>query len=356
MKTATNTVLVLSILLLPLTGCQAGPERRDFLSTQEAVAAEATRAAESNQQATIEAVVAATQTASAAVSPTPTIQSPPTPTAAPATPTPSSQEYATLTEEELTALIDRAVTEAATATEGAATEAETATADDALTPEEMAAIEESLLPAQEAIALAEELIYVYADLYGELAIETLTVLREVEQLLTETTELLVALTAIVEDVDRLLNQGAEVPQESIEQLLALIQTADLNAAEIQSQIENWTTALPAEWQARVAAALEVPPTEIPASRRDAIESATTYVEQVRASLADGRISQQELAAIAQAGANAVAGLQSQGGPQLQNLATTLDQITAAIAQGRLPDVQGLLAALESSLPALPSAP
>lgn len=361
MKTATNVVLVLSILASLLAGCRAGPDRRDAPATQDVAATvdaavEATRAAESSQQATIDTVVAATQTASADISPTPTIQVTPTPTAAPATPTPSSEEYVALTEEELAALVDQAVAEAVTATEDAATATETNTADGDLTQEELAAIQETLALAEEAIALAEELIYIYADLYGELALETLIVLQEVEQLLIETTELVVALTAIVEDIDQLLDQGAEVSPETLDQLVALAQAAGLNAAEIQSQIESWIAALPAEWQARATAALEVPPTQIAASRRDAIESAYTYIEQVRAALTDSKISQQELAAIAQAGANAVAGLQSQGGPQLQNLAANLDQITTTIAQGQLPDVQGLLAALESSLPALPSVP
>ena len=220
----------------------------------------------------------------------------------------------------------------------------------------MQEIEETLALAQEAISLAEELIYLYASLYGDLATETLILLQEVEQLLAETTELIIAINDILIEVEQALDQGMAISPESINQILTLVEEAGNNAAAIQTQTENWLQDLQAELEARAAAALSIPPTEIPTDRREAIKSAYGYVETVRAALVDSKISQEELSAIAQAGANAAAGLTAQGGPQLEQLAGSLNDITAKIAGGQLPDVASLLAALESSLPALPSLP
>jgi len=44
-------------------------------------------------------------------------------------------------------------------------------------------------------------------------------------------------------------------------------------------------------------------------------------------LADGKVSPAELTQIAQSGANAGASIRAQGGPQLQNLAGSIDGIT-----------------------------
>ncbi len=362
MKTRTIITLVLCILVvIPVAGCASRPTRAQPTTPTENVAAtvgaavEATRLAEESQSATIEAAVAQTQTAVAPPSPTAIPEE--QPTALPTeTALPSSEDYVTMTEEELATLIDQTVNEAVAATLEASETAETSTADGTLTAEEVETIEVTLAEAEAAIALAEELIYAYTDLYVELAEETLIVLQEVEQLLIETTELVVALTDLVYDVDDMLTQGIALSEETISELVALAEAAGANAAAIEAQATGWLEALQAELEARAIAALALQPTEIATDRKGAIQSAYGYIEAVNAALMDSKISQQELAAIAQAGANASASLQAYGGPQLQDLAASLNDITAMIAQGQLPDIQGLIATLQSSLPPLPSLP
>ncbi|OQY18783.1 MAG: hypothetical protein B6I35_12540 [Anaerolineaceae bacterium 4572_32.2] len=358
MKTIIAIVLVLIILITPaLAGCRSATDRPSAAPTENVqatvdAAVEATRKAEESQAATIEASVAATQSAAAAAqTPTEAAQEQLTPT-----PTPSSEEYTSMSEEELAALIDKAVNEAVAATEEAAAETESATTDGSLSQEEVQAIEETLALAEEAIALAEELIYVYSDLYVALAQEALVVLQETEQLLAETTKLIAAITEILIDVDQILDQGAQVTPETIDELAALAEAAEANAAKIQTQYATWFDDLLAEFDERAAAALAIPPTEIATNRREAINSAYDYIEAVTSSLADNKISAQELSALTQAGANASASLKAQGGPQLQNLVASLNDITAKIVQGQLPDIQGLLATLQAALPAPPSLP
>ena len=74
------------------------------------------------------------------------------------------------------------------------------------------------------------------------------------------------------------------------------------------------------------------------------------------SLADNTISSAELANIAQLGANASASLNAQGGPQLQQLSGSINDITAQLARGQAPQAQANLGNLEASLGSLPSKP
>jgi hypothetical protein len=358
MKTQTTFALVLGVLAVAtLAGCRTGPAQQPDAPTENVsatvdAAIEATRTAEQSQAATVAAAVSATQTSTAAQAPA----TPTPPPEEPPTPTPSSEEYVTMTEEELAALVDEAVNEAVLATQDATAATETSTADGTVTQEEIETIEVVLADAEEAIALAEELIYIYADLYAELATEALIVLQEVEMLLEETTELVEATTAVVDEMAQLLDQGLELSAETISQLIALAEAAGVNATAIQTKAEGWLVGLQAELEQRATTVLAVLPTEIATDRRTAIASAYTYIETVQSALVDNKLSQLELSAIAQAGANASASLLAQGGPQLQNLADSLNDITARLAQGQLPDVQGLLESLEASLPPRPSLP
>jgi hypothetical protein len=64
---------------------------------------------------------------------------------------------------------------------------------------------------------------------------------------------------------------------------------------------------------------------------------------------DQKISPQELAAIAQLGANAAAGLQNNGGPKLQGLSANINDITGQLARGQVPQAAAGLGALEGAL-------
>jgi hypothetical protein len=311
------------------------------------VAVEATKVAEPELTTTASAAVAATSPAEADLTATasaaPQEQPPVVPTEAPPTPT---VDTSTLSEEELAALIDAAVAEAVTATEAATTAMDAVASDGTITVEETVTVEVVLVGAEEAVALAEALIVTYYDLYGAYASETLGTLEEVEE----------DLNTIAEGVElmlQMLEQGSEVASAALEQIQAAVGVANASAAEIRAQSDGWFEALQIELDNRAAAALAVQATEIATDRQGAIQSAFAYVETVRAALADSVISQGELSAIALAGANASAGLKAQGGPQLQNLAGSIDALTAQIARGELPQAKGSLGALESSVPRRP---
>ena len=357
-----RTILHLAlIILIAAGGCTSGPGRAtptptpDLQATVDA-AILATATAEANEAAHVATAVAATQTATASSDAEATA----TPGASgPVTPTPEeipTETYVTMTEEELAALIEDAVNEAFVATESAATVTETATADDTITQEEIDSVEAVIADADEAIALAEELLLVYAGIYGELATETLVLIDDMEALLAATTEMVIVMTDILVEVDTALEQGMEVSDELLADLEAAAIATGTSAISLQQQAAAWPTTVEAELTQRANAALAIQATQIADSRLEAIISAYDYIEITREALSDGRLSQDELNTIAQVGANAIAGIQAKGGAQMQDIPDKLNAITAGVARGQIPQVSGQLQSLEGALPSRPLRP
>lgn len=335
-------VSLLALAALACGGTATAVPTPDAQATVGAAIA-ATGTAQAGLQETIDAAVAGTQAVGEATR------------AAVSTPTPAA-EYVEMTEEELAALIDQAVVDAAAATEASADAAAQASADGTVTQEEADEIEAYVLDAEEAVALAEELIYAYYALYGELAAETIDLLVGLDEELSALGYELAALVAVLEEIDSALQAGLALSEEVLGELEAAAQAASGIAAQIQAQKEAWIEGLPADIEGRVAAALAVEPNEVAGDRKVAILSAFQYVDAVRGSLADDKVSPSELADIAQLGANASAGLSAHGGPQLQGLAGSIDGITGQIAGGQMPQAKANVGALESALGTRPPRP
>ncbi|MFQ6100821.1 MAG: hypothetical protein ACE5OS_06250 [Anaerolineae bacterium] len=334
-----NSILTLAVSLLIIAAVACGtasPTATPDTQATIGVAIAATSTAQAGVQATIDAAVQATSTA--------------LPTRTP------SAEYVTMTEEELAALIDQAVAEATAATQECSTTTTETTADGTVTQEEADALETYVTDAEEAIAYAEELIYAYYDLYGELATETITLLQAIEEDLTVLAEDIATVNAMLQEINTALEQGLAVAEESITQLEATAQAASTRAAEIQPQAQSWLQDLQAELESRAATALSIQPDNIPADRQAALQAAFDYVDGVRQALDDDRISQAELADIAQLGANASAGLNAHGGSQLQRLSGSINDITGQIARGQMPQARANVGNLEASLGTRPSRP
>ncbi len=347
MKKNRNTILTLIIVLLVSVAIACGGTASldatpDTQSTVEAAIA-ATGTAQANLQATIDAAVAATATSVAAEA-----------TAVPS-PTPSV-EYVTLTEEELAALIDQAVSDATVATQECATATTAATADDTVTQEEVDTMEVYVMVADETIAYAEELIYAYYDLYGELATETLVLLQAIEEDLSTLAGEAEAIYDMLQEAAVILEQGLALTEEAITQLATTAQAAGDKAAEIQTQNQAWFQNRQAELENRAATALSTPAGNVATDRKGALLSAFDYVDAVRAGLADNKISPAELAHIAQLGANASASLNAHGGPQLQQFSGSINDITGQLARGQMPQAQANMGNLERALGNRPSRP
>lgn len=342
-----NHILTLVIVLLVSVAIACGgtaslDSTPDTQSTVEAAIA-ATSTAQANLQATIDAAVAATATSVAAEA---TVVASPTP----------SVEYVTLTEEELAALIDQAVTDATVATQECATATTAATADDTVTQEEVETMEVYVMVADETIAYAEELIYAYYDLYGELATETLVLLQAIEEDLSTLAGEAEAIYDVLQEATATLEQGLALAEETITQLETAAQAAGDKAAEIQTQNQEWFQNRQTELENRAATALSTQAGNVATDRKGALLSAFDYVDAVRAGLADNKISPDELAHIAQLGANASASLNAHGGPQLQQFSGSINDITGQLARGQMPQAQANMGNLERALGNRPSRP
>jgi hypothetical protein len=165
-----------------------------------------------------------------------------------------------------------------------------------------------------------------------------------------------AINATLQEIDTALGQGLALAEETITQLETAAQTAGAKAAEVQAQNQAWRQGLQSELETRAAAALAIQPNAIPADREAAIQSAFDYLDAVRESMGDDKISRAELGNIAQLGANASAGLNAYGGPQLQRLAGSVNDITGQIARGQMPQAKAGVGNLEASLGTRPSRP
>lgn len=303
-------------------------------------------------QATVDAAVAATNEAEATQQAAIEVTVQPT---AVAEPTPTQEvDYATKSEEELAAAIDTAVDDATTTTQESSTTAAEATADGTLTQEEVEAINLCLAEAEEAILFAEELIWLYYDLYGELANETLLLLEAIDQDLAALAVEVTALANALEAVDAALQQGLTLAGETIDQIEAAAESVGINAVAAQEQARGLIESVQAEIEDRAVNALAVQPNLVPGTRQEAIQSAVGYVATVRQALTDERITAEELADIAQIGANAAAGLSTQGGDRFQSLSVSIDSITAQLARGQALQAQAALGEIEAILNALPS--
>jgi hypothetical protein len=333
MKKILISITILTCMVA-VASCDGTPTPDTQASVDAAVAA--TSEAEDNQQATIESAVQAT----AEAVPTPTVEA----------------DYTTQSEEELAAAVDQAVEEATTTTQESSDAATEATADGTLTLEEVEAIELYLADAEEAILFAEELIWLYYDLYGELATETLNLLEAIDEDLAALAIEVIALADALEAVDAALQQGLTLAGETISQIEAAAASVGINATSAQEQARGLIESVQAEIEDRAVNALAVQPNLVPGTRQEAIQSAVGYVATVRQALGDGRISAEELADIAQVGANAAAGLSTQGGERLQALSVSIDSITAQLARGQAVQAQAALGEIEALLDSLPSRP
>jgi len=340
--------LFLSLLTVTFLGCSLGAAA-ETPNTQATIGAAvaATDNAQIANQSTIDAAVAATDAAQAAdqAAMDTAVQATGTAQAAQTTsqeeqpaPTVSSDEYANLSEEELAALIDEAVAEAVAATEQSAAAATTATDDGTVTPQEVETIEVTVAGAEEAVALAEELLTLYADLYGTTATEAVAAVEDINQTLLYLADSITALNATLAEIDNSLAQGLEITAETITQLQTAAQLAAQQSAQIQQQTQTWAGIRDGQLESLP----EIAPNQIAGNPTEALQQAFAFMEMGQIALADGQVSPEEVANLAQQAANAQAGLNGQDMAQLAGL---IDSVTAQINQGNLSQAQETLGQL-----------
>jgi len=347
MKRIVCAIVISFTLVMTACGTAATPPppTPDTQATVNAAVA-ATSTTQANMQATVDAAVAATRVSA----PTPAATLAPMPTLM-ATP---SVEYVTMTEEELAVLIDQAVADALAASQQCSTATTQAASDDVITQDELAAMDIYVVDAEQAIAYAEQLITAYYGYYGELATETIVLLQALEQDLSALAQNTAEINATLQAIEQDMEAGLALAEENIAKLEAAAQNISADITNFQTQTQNWFSDFQAELEKRAANVLAVQPNQIAADRQAAIQMAFDYLDAGRKALEDNKITPVELADIAQKGANATAGLNTQGGPQLQQASGRINEITGQMARGQLPQAKTGLGSFEAALGQRPS--
>ncbi len=332
MKSKFPSILFLFAAIFSLFACNQAPNSpapQPTPNTQATIDAsvQATLQAQSEIETTIDQAVAATLTAQ---------------------PTP---DYATFSEEELAALIDQAVAEAITASETASASTTSATSDGTVTSEEINYTYTYVYDSAYAIAYAEELISAYYDYYGVYAEATLTELQQIEQDLA-------AISGSLEEINAILDQGAEAATAAIEQLNAAAASAQAQLSAAQAKAETWQTQIQTSLNQRETDLLNLAPTEIATDKIGALNQAHDFLETFKTALGDGKFSPEELRNVGQLSANVRASFEGLGGRsgEFGNLQDAVENLTRQAARGDWGSAKSSLGEFERSLPERPARP
>jgi uncharacterized phage infection (PIP) family protein YhgE len=298
-----------------------------------------------NSQATIDAAVAATIEAKnsmqAAIDQAvqATLSAQPTP------------DYATLSEEELAALIDQAVSEALAASAGAATATVSSTSDGTVTSEEVTYTYSYVYDAYYYAAYADELIAAYYEYYGQYAEAALTELQQIESELS-------SISDSMEEIAGILEQGAEAATAAVDQLNAAVAEAQGRASEVQAKAEGWQEQVKAELEQRQQEILNLAPTEVAEDKIGALNQAHDFLAAFKTALGDGKFSPDELHNIGQLSANVRASFEKLGGRggEFGGFQASIETLTRQAARGDWGGARREVSNLERSLPSRPSRP
>ena len=285
-------------------------------------------------------------------------------TAMPSTPTPGPTiDYVNLTEEELTALIDQAVSEAVSATGQTTSAVTTTTSDSAVTADEVAYVYSYYYNADYYVQTAEDLMSQYYAQYSELADQMLTEMAAVEAELNQMNDTLTQISTSLEEINSTLSQGLTLAQESIDQLNAAAQQAQTKAQALQTQAQDMLSVLKADQQGRVDQLSQIQPDNIPTDKIAALQSAFDFIDFGKSAMGDNKLSRDELTNLARLGKNAQAGFGNfsggggpGGGPDLSQFTGKFDEIVNQFARGQMPQARGGLGQFESALGSRPRRP
>lgn len=339
-KMKTKTLILLSLLsaLILLAACSAPAASADNPQATIDAAVQATTQAQSAQQAAIDAAVKATTQAQStqqsnvnqAVQATLTAQ-----------PTP---DYATLSEEELAALIETAVNQALTDYTATSSSVTQTTSDGTVTTDEVSATTTYVNNVYNEVAYADELIQAYYDYYGDYAEEALATMNAMEQDLS-------VISSSLDEISTIMAQGAEAATAAIDQLNAAAAAAQTKASDLQTKVKGLQDQVKTGLGQREKSVLDLPANNVADNQLGALNQAHDFLDAFKTSLGDGKFSPDELANIGQLGANARASLQKTGDPKLQGFGDMIGGLSSNAARGEWGKARGSMGDFERSLPA-----
>jgi hypothetical protein len=326
-------VFLVIVLVFSISACDLGTSQMaatpNIAETAKAIVS-ATSNAEKSMQTTISAAVAATNQASTTNQPALT-QTPPT-----------QVNYYTLSEEELSALIDQSVQEAMNASQTANTTTSQATSDGSVSTEEVQTVTVSTQEAELLLNEVDQMINAYYELYGAYASATLTELQAIEAELA-------GINSSLQSIEQIMEKGAQEATAAIEQLNKNITEIQTKVKDVQTKDKGWSDRVKGELDIREKDLGNIQANDVAKDRIGALESVKKYASSLKEALSDKKIMPDELKNIAQLGANATTSLKKSGGPQLADLSEQINRLTTLTARGDIPQVQKGMPDFERSI-------
>ncbi len=351
MKPVARKFLIVFCILVFLAGCSL-PGRVTPIPTNPSVATEVPGETP-DLNATVNAAVSATDVAKNAMQSTIESSVAKTVTAIPPQPTPTLINVATVTEEQVAAMVEQEVEEAMQASTECAQTTTTATADDSLTTEELAEIEAAIYASEAAIEEATELADQYLALYSDVSQEMVAVLQQLESELSTMSQSTAEIAATLDEINATLQQGLTLAEDTINQLEAQATEIQSQVADVKTKADEWKDKVPQELENRANQIAAFEPDQIASDRQGTINQLSQYLGELKTSISDGKISSSELLTIGKSGANVSASLK-QFGETGSALAGKVEGLTRNVARGEMPQAMNGLKDLESNFSSLGS--
>lgn len=247
--------------------------------------------------------------------------------------------YAALSEEELAADIDQALTAAIAATAAAFASVNTAAVDKLVSPTEYDMAVAGVNTALGAIFAAESAIMAYSDLYGALSTSPQSELLIIEQGLQGIEAPLTSLNGTLALIGFSAQPQMTLTTETLQQIDSAAKQARAAVAVVQPKMQVWLMSVKANLDRRVGCIRATEPTAIADTTIGALQNANRFFASARSILADQKVTPNELVRVAVDSANAVASLKAVGGSELEKLANSIATMTNQLARGQLPQVQ-----------------
>lgn len=257
-------------------------------------------------------------------------------------------DYKKLTEEELASLIHETIAEVESAANASSIALQEVGSGNVLTDEEAAETMANLLALQSAIVFTQELIGVYANLYIELAHETINSLIVIDEDLDK-------IATNANEVVLFLEQGQDFTSTEMDQLNAANIAIETQSTKINMQSTVWLSNVQTQIEDRERLYANTPPqlSKVAYNRIDAFTQAHDFLDAFTTALNDEKFSPAELAEISQLAATAKASLYNTGDPQLITFARQINDLTHNASRGEWAIASSRLYELKFSLPAKP---
>jgi hypothetical protein len=338
-KLSIQTCLFLILLSACSLGSKTTPTPDIQATVNAAIKTSVPNVTQPNLQSTVDAAVQATSSANNSVQATVGVSIQQTagsittilPTVTPLPPTGNSY-YTTLSEEQLTAIIDQAVAEAQKSSQQTSTATTQATSNGTVSDGEIQTVQMYVTATGQAVQNAEQLIAEYQQLYGDYASEYLDVLTQMEADLNSISQSMAQITKI-------LDQGSQAATQAISQLNEAVQTMNDKASELQSKAQGTQQKFQSEMAHRTDELKNLKPKQVAGDKAGAIQQTFTFLDALKGGLSGGKIGKQQSMQIAQLGVDASASLKAQGGPQLQHFSGNVDKLNAQMIQGQYPQAK-----------------